>query len=77
MDKRRKFTPEFKVQVVLDLLSGAKSVAAVCREYELASQVVSAWREEFVHRAPEILAEANTKVRSSSASPTWNGWWVG
>jgi transposase-like protein len=30
MDRRRKFTPEFKVQVVLDLLSGAKSVAAVC-----------------------------------------------
>jgi transposase len=56
MDKRRKFTPEFKVQVVLDLLSGAKSVAVVCREHELAPQVVSGWREEFVRRAPEIFA---------------------
>jgi len=56
MEKRRRFTPEFKVQVVLDLLSGAKNVATVCREYDLASQVVSTWREEFVRRAPELFA---------------------
>jgi len=32
MGKRRRFTPEFKVQVVLELLSGSKSIAEVCRE---------------------------------------------
>jgi len=41
MEKRRKFAPEFKAQVVLELLSGAKTVAEVCREHQLASQVVS------------------------------------
>ena len=43
MGKRRRFTPEFRVQVVLELLSGSKSMAEVCREHRLASQVVSAW----------------------------------
>jgi transposase len=57
MEKRRKFAPEFKVQVVLELLSGAKTVAEVCREHQLASQVVSSWREEFIRRAPEIFTK--------------------
>jgi transposase-like protein len=57
MEKRRKFAPEFKAQVVLELVSGAKSVAEVCREHQLASQVVSTWREEFVRRAPEIFTK--------------------
>jgi transposase-like protein len=57
MEKRRKFAPEFKAQVVLELVSGAKSVAEVCREHQLASQVVSTWREEFLRRAPEIFTK--------------------
>lgn len=57
MEKRRKFASEFKAQVVLELVSGAKSVAEVCREHQLASQVVSTWREEFIRRAPEIFAK--------------------
>ena len=31
MAKRRKFTPEFKAEVVLEVLSGATSQAEVCR----------------------------------------------
>jgi transposase-like protein len=58
MIKRRRFTPEFKAQVVLDLLSGTRSVAEVCREHELASQVVAHWREEFVSRAPDLFARS-------------------
>ncbi len=39
MNRRRVFTPEFKLQVVLDVLSGRKSNAEVCREHELAPAV--------------------------------------
>ena len=31
MAKRRKFTPEFKAELVLEVLSGATSQAEVCR----------------------------------------------
>jgi transposase len=56
MNRRRVFTPEFKLQVVLDVLSGRKSNAAVCREHELAPAVVTAWKEQFSARAAAIFA---------------------
>ena len=35
MKKRRRFTPEFKAQVVLEVLSGVQSPAEVCRRHAL------------------------------------------
>jgi transposase-like protein len=43
MAKRRKFTPEFKTQVVLEELTGVKDKAEICREYRLSIQVFSRW----------------------------------
>jgi transposase len=56
MSTRRTFTPEFKARVVLEELTGVKSKAEICREYQLRPQVFSRWREEFLERAPEIFA---------------------
>jgi len=56
MEKRRAFTAEFKLQVVLEVLSGRKSNAEICREHGLAAAVVTAWKEQFVGRAPGIFA---------------------
>jgi len=56
MTKRRRFTPEFKAQVVLEELTGLKTKAEVCREYRLKPEVFSRWRAEFLERAPEIFA---------------------
>jgi transposase len=56
MTKRRKFTPEFKAQVVLEELTGLKSKGEICREYQLKPQVFTRWHDEFVRRAPEIFA---------------------
>jgi transposase len=51
MNKRRKFTPQFKSQVVLQLLSGEKSLAELCREHQLTTQMVGNWREQFLAAA--------------------------
>ncbi len=56
MRKRRSFTPQFKTQVVLEVLTRAKSIAQVCREYQLHEQVVIRWKAEFLERAPEVVA---------------------
>ena len=56
MGRRRTFSPEFKLEVVLELLSGARSNAQICREHQLAPTVVSGWRERFVEEAPRIFA---------------------
>ena len=41
MAKRRKFTPEFKAEVVLEALSGQSSQAELCRRYNLSEQQLS------------------------------------
>ena len=61
MSKRRIFTPEFKAQVVLEELTGAKDKAEICREYRLGPQVFSRWRQEFLERAAEIFATRSSR----------------
>ena len=56
MAKRRTFSPEFKLRVILEMLSGAKTNAQICREHQIASTVVSAWKEQFLAAAPTIFA---------------------
>ena len=53
--KRRKFTSEFKLQYVLDMLSGRKNTAQICREHSLSESSLSRWRNQFVERAPKIF----------------------
>ena len=55
MSKRRQFTAEFKAQVVLEVLSGLKSSAEVCREYKLKPQTFSRWKAAFLEDAPTIF----------------------
>lgn len=64
MGKRRRFTPELKARVVLELLTGVKTTAQVCREQRLNSQVVGRWKAEFVERATELFAPAEELVRA-------------
>ena len=55
MRTRRKFTSEFKSRVVLELLSGEKTVAEACREYELTAQMVNDWKAHFLAAAPQAF----------------------
>lgn len=57
MSKHRTFTPEFKAQVVLEVLSGSKTTAEVCREHALSPQVVNHWKVEFIQSAPKLFQD--------------------
>ena len=61
MIQRRRFTAEFKAQVVLDLLSGAQSPAELCRQHQLNPQMLSRWKTEFLERAPLLFEENQVK----------------
>jgi transposase-like protein len=56
MNQRRSFTPQFKTRVVLEVLTKLKSLAQVCRDYDLKEQVVTRWKAEFLERAPTVFA---------------------
>ena len=51
MSKYRTFTPEFKAQIVLAVLSESQSVADICREHQLKDSLVYRWKDEFLQNA--------------------------
>jgi transposase len=55
MPHRRKFTAAFKAQVVLELLSGAKSSVELCRKHQIASSVLAEWKAIFLRRAALVF----------------------
>lgn len=55
MSKRRVFTPEFKVRVVLEVITQQKSLAQASREYGVRDTVISRWKQEFVERSPQVF----------------------
>jgi transposase len=55
MKKRRRFTPEFKAQVVLEVLTGAQSPAEVCRRHALSPNLLTTWKATFLETAPTLF----------------------
>ena len=63
---RRNFSAEFKAKVVLEIISGSKSAAEVCREYNLKADLVSHWKNEFMTKAAQVF-EGGTNVDPQQA----------
>lgn len=60
MKESRKFDPEFKVRVVLEMISGQKGLMEASREYGIKDTVLSRWKQEFLERAPQVFANSRT-----------------
>lgn len=61
MAQRRRFTGEFKAHVVLELLSGQKSTAELCRQHQLSPQLLGQWKNELLERAPQIFEQEQAR----------------
>ncbi len=62
MAKRRQFTAEFKVQVVLEWLRGAKTTTELCREHQLKPQLLSNWKQTLLTYAPMVFAREEAQA---------------
>lgn len=52
---RRKFTSEFRAQVVLDVLSGKLSVPQAAKKHRIKDSVIYQWRTMALERMPLIF----------------------
>lgn len=68
MKQRREHTAEFKTQVVLEMLSGEKSIAQLSRDYQLKDSLLYRWKAEFLERAPQVFAPAVEKAEREQAA---------
>lgn len=66
MSQRRNFTPEFKARVVLEVLSGIKSPAEACREYEIKSDLLSHWKNILLERAALVFQNQERHSREQA-----------
>ena len=68
----REFTPEFKLQAVLESYQHDTTLDAVCRHHQLNRSVLNRWRTEFKDRAPSVFADNRnpvSKARSQGFEP--------
>lgn len=65
--QRRSYTSDFKARVVLELLSGEKSLGQLCREHQIKDTVIRRWQDEFVKRAPELFERGNARSTGDEA----------
>ena len=56
---RRTFTAEFKAKVVLEIISGSKSMAEACRENSLKADLLSHWKTQFLDNASKVFETAS------------------
>lgn len=61
MTRRRKFTPEYKARVVLEMITEQKSAAQASREYGIKDSVLSRWKQEFIERSPQLFERGPAK----------------
>lgn len=61
MPKARTFSAEFKAQVVLEVLSGAKSSGEICRQYQIHPNLFARWKSTFIEQAPSIFNQEQTR----------------
>ena len=63
--KHKRFTPEFKAEVVIEALSGESSEAELCRRHNITEAQLSQWKRQFVENAATLF-EPNRKESDAS-----------
>ena len=66
MSKQKQYSAELKTQVVLEVLTGHKALADICREYEVAADLVCHWRNVFLERAPQVFVDPRASGKAAA-----------
>jgi transposase len=59
MINKRTFKPQLKAQAVLQVLSGVKSAAQICRELNINENLLSRWKQQFLTHAALVFEREN------------------
>ena len=54
---RRSFSPQFKAQTVLDLLTGVANQAEICRQHQLSPAMVARWKATVLEQLHRLFDE--------------------
>lgn len=55
--KRRKYTPDYKFETVMESLRGEKSKAQICRDRNITESLLYRWQQDFLEKGPGLFAD--------------------
>lgn len=62
MEKRNRYTSEFKTMVVLEILREEQTVNEIAAKHELSPVMISRWKAEFLERASSVFEKKTQEV---------------
>lgn len=62
---KRKFTPDFKLKVILDALKEQQTLSELSQKYELHPNQISIWKAGFLAKAKQVLESKKQKSTDS------------
>lgn len=65
---KRKFTAEFKLKVVLEVLKEKDTLAVISKRHELHPNQISDWKKQFMDAAPTLFTSTH-KAPTASVEP--------
>lgn len=65
---KRKFTADFKLKVVLEVLKEKDTLATISKRHDLHPTQIGEWKKQFLDSAASIF-ESNPKATSASTEP--------
>jgi putative transposase len=63
MEKRNRYTAEFKTKIVLEVLREEQTLNQIAAKYELNPQMISQWKRQFLKDAPAVFENKNSSER--------------
>ena len=65
MAKRRRFTSQFKAEVVIEALTGQSSQAELCRRHNLSEEQLSKWKHQLLDNAATLFESTDKQSNDS------------
>jgi len=59
---RRKWSPEEKAAIVLELLREESTLAEIAKKYDVSQQLISRWKTEFLNNMSGVFDKKNENV---------------
>lgn len=59
--KRRRYSPEFKGRIVVEVLKEERDINAISSEHDLSPNMVRRWRQEFLDHPERVFDEGRRK----------------
>lgn len=59
---RRKWSPEEKAAIVLELLREENTLAEIAKKYDVSQQLISRWKTEFLANMPAVFDKKNENI---------------